>query len=475
MPVADCAVCNVAAGYRSTGSYKCGHCNGAGAAASAMGLVLACLGAAAAVAYVLPGRGAGGHRHAIPSWPSMQRLATRACNVHFKFNSNSLRIPIVVVQLIAGLVSITGLQLAPSFEAFIHLLAVLPDLSFTFGCIFDASFYQRLLFMTLAPLVPVIFLGCSWLWSQRRMKQILETAGSASALAVHAEVLQRHWTLFLAWTFFIYGTVSSTVFQTFACDEIEEWSSRPYNWYLRADYSITCYDRHYWFYFAYAAVMVLVYPIGIPALYAYVLRRKGRADQRQHCDIPDAAADTGNTSESNFLMASSFLWDQYTDDANWWELVECARRVLFTGFLVFVMPGTAGQAAVSMLLAFVAAVSFLAVQPYRQRTMHYQYFLGVVIVFLSSVNALLLKVEVSSDDGQSQVVIGALLIALSVVLVCAAVASSFYGASSYSSTDSGIALQTVLDEDQDPRQTWSAIAASHTLRVRAPLDKGVET
>ncbi|KAG5179899.1 hypothetical protein JKP88DRAFT_256234, partial [Tribonema minus] len=29
---------------------------------------------------------------------SAMRLATRACNVHFKFNSNSLRIPIVVVQ-----------------------------------------------------------------------------------------------------------------------------------------------------------------------------------------------------------------------------------------------------------------------------------------------------------------------------------------------------------------------------------------
>ncbi|KAG5179891.1 hypothetical protein JKP88DRAFT_196193 [Tribonema minus] len=307
------------------------------------------------------------------------------------------------------------------------------------------------------------------------MNWLQKTTGRAPALAAHAEALRRHRTLFLAWTFFIYGTASSTVFQSFACDKIEEWSSHPYNWYLRVDYSITCYDRRYWFYFTYAALMVLVYSIGIPTLYAYVLHCKRRADQRHHDDIPDAAADTGNTSESNFLMASSFLWDHYTDEAYWWELLECTRRVLFTGFLVFVMPGAAGQAAVSVLLAFVAAASFLAVQPYRQRGMHYQYFLGALIVFFSSFNALLLKVDVSSDDGgQSQVVIGALLIALSIVLIGAAVVSSFYGASTYSSTDSAIALQTVLDEDQDPCQTWSATAVSHhTLSNCAPLDKAI--
>ncbi|KAG5179887.1 hypothetical protein JKP88DRAFT_326037, partial [Tribonema minus] len=281
------------------------------------------------------------------------------------------------------------------------------------------SFYERLLFMTLMPLVPVIFLGCSWLWSMRRVHRLQETADRAPALAAHAKSLRRHWTLFLAWTFFIYGTVSSTVFQTFACDKIEEWSSRPYNWYLRADYSITCYDQLYWCNFAYAAVMVLVYPIGIPALYAYVLHRKRCADQleRHNSDMSARGANTGSNGESSFIVASSFLWDQYTDEAYWWELVECARRVLFTGFLVFIMPGTAGQAAVSVLLTFVAVVSFLAVQPYRQRARHYQYFLGALIVFLSSFNALLLKVDASSDNGQSQVIIGALLIVLSVVLI----------------------------------------------------------
>jgi hypothetical protein len=46
--------------------------------------------------------------------------------------------------------------------------------------------------------------------------------------------------------------------------------------YLRADYSVECYTPQHKLYTAYAAVMTAVYPIGIPLLYAVVLRKERR-------------------------------------------------------------------------------------------------------------------------------------------------------------------------------------------------------
>eukprot|EP00611_Tribonema_gayanum_P029902 TRINITY_DN814_c0_g2_i2.p1 TRINITY_DN814_c0_g2~~TRINITY_DN814_c0_g2_i2.p1 ORF type:complete len:332 (+),score=50.22 TRINITY_DN814_c0_g2_i2:1085-2080(+) len=324
--------------------------------------------------------------------------------------------------------------------------------------------------MTLAPLVPILFLSLSWTWTSWtfRHQRLQASSCRPAVLAAHAEASRRHWVVFFAWTFFIYGTVSSVLFQSFACEQIQEWSSRPYSSYLRADYSIVCYDRRYWSYAAYAAVMVLVYPLGIPILYSYVIRRKRRVDleRKRHSDT-SVAPELDGIAKSGFLTASSFVWDQYTDKADWWEIAECARRLLFTGFLVFILPGTGGQAAVSMLLAFASVVTVLMVQPHRQRSMHYQYFLGALIVFFSSVNALLLKVDVSADDAQSQVVIGILLITLSVVLIGAVVVSSLYGAAI--ELNARASLRNVSEAGEYARRSSSSTAVHQTQPNRAPL------
>ncbi|KAG5183581.1 hypothetical protein JKP88DRAFT_263029 [Tribonema minus] len=282
----DCAVCNATAGYVSMGSYQCGQCTGAAEAASTIALILAGLVAAAAVAYLLPAHG--GHalhdHHATSSWRSAQLRVKRSCG-KFKFNSNFLRVPIVVAQ-------------------------------------------------------------------------------------------------------------------------IQEWSSRQYSWYLRADYSIVCYDKRYWSYAAYAAVMVLVYPVGIPILYAYVIRRKRcvNLERKRHSDNDTSTAPVLNgIGKSSFLIASSFVWDQYTDEA------DC-------------------------------------------------------------VNALLLKVDVSADNAQSQVVIGILLITLSVVLIGAVVVSSLYGVAV--ELNARTSLRNVSEAGERARRSRSSTTVHQTLLVlpnRAPL------
>ncbi|KAG5188745.1 hypothetical protein JKP88DRAFT_177684 [Tribonema minus] len=325
-------------------------------------------------------------------------------------------------QLVAGFLEVTGLQLAPTFENFIHKLAILPNLSFAWGCVYNATFYEKLLAMTLGPLVAVALLGCSWLWAVAREHRLRRVAGADAARAARLKALRKHWTAFLALTFLVYGTVSSIIFQTFACDYMQELDT----YYLRADYSIQCYNNsEYWRYFAYAMTMFVVYPLGVPALYALLLCFKRRQHQARQGAVAAAPSVQGLEPHWDLVHASSFLWAQYKPKAEWWEMVECARRVVLTGVLVFILPGSAGQAAVSVLFAFLLTLIFMAVRPHREHAMQRQYLLGAVIVYFASMNALLIKSQVSG--AQSQLVVGIVMIIISTALIVAAVAQTLYG------------------------------------------------
>ena len=82
----------------------------------------------------------------------------------------------------------------------------------------------------------------------------------------------------LTMCFIIFPSTSLTVFKTFACDTDFDNGDG----FLRSDYGLQCmkdgdYQPHYAFYMAYAGLMVLVYPLGIPFMY-FVLVHVSRHD-----------------------------------------------------------------------------------------------------------------------------------------------------------------------------------------------------
>ncbi|KAG5180524.1 hypothetical protein JKP88DRAFT_256187, partial [Tribonema minus] len=240
-----CAVCDIAAGYapQAGASYTCQQCTTANKAAAYTGIGVVVLVVGVTAVYLLPFWDINEQPGALAVWGSKRSMLTCCSSCHVRFNGNYLRIPIIVIQLVAGFLEVTGLQLAPTFENFIHKLAILPNLSFAWGCVYNATFYEKLLAMTLGPLVAVALLGCSWLWAVAREHRLRRVAGADAARAARLKALRKHWTAFLALTFLVYGTVSSIIFQTFACDYMQELDT----YYLRADYSIQCYNNsEYW-------------------------------------------------------------------------------------------------------------------------------------------------------------------------------------------------------------------------------------
>jgi hypothetical protein len=187
---------------------------------------------------------------------------------------------------------------------------------------------------------------------------------------------------------------------------------------------------------------VLVYPIGIPVLYAVRLARVRSLLKPQHNAqlpleaVPLATAvayadDDDNNSELSdteaavptaapvpiaavggrtvhnvprndprpgtpqqlVLQETRFLWQAYKPSMYYWEVMECVRRLLLTGFVVFIFPGTAAQAAVACMLAVLSMVVEAKFNPLLESTDAMLYMTGCIIIFLSMFMSLLIRGE----------------------------------------------------------------------------------
>ncbi|CAN0042036.1 unnamed protein product, partial [Laminaria digitata] len=132
--------------------------------------------------------------------------------------------------------------------------------------------------------------------------------------------------------------------------------------------------------------MILLYTVGIPALYTSLLFRD-RA----------VLKDEVGREESNRIQSFSDLWTLYKPSVFYYEVVECGRRVLLTGAVVFIYPNTSAQIAVTLMIAFVFAMASEGLAPFASRWDTWISRMGHVVVYVSMYVALLLKVDVSNE------------------------------------------------------------------------------
>ncbi|CAM9133068.1 unnamed protein product, partial [Laminaria digitata] len=255
----------------------------------------------------------------------------------------------------------------------------------SYACILTTSFYDRLIVATIGP---VAGLG---------------------TLAVTAErtILRKHISVVLFVAFFIYSSVSFTIFQTFVCDKLDDGVT-----YLRADYSLTCTTAEHSAYQVYASIMVLVYPVGIPAFFSWWLFRNQYDLQK-----PDRES-------MAHLAAWGGLWAAYKPSRFFFEVVECARRIALTGVAVFILPDSAAQIAIVLLLA--VAFSFISESsaPFKDPIDTGLYRWGNGVVLASMYVALLLKFDVHDEDDQALPAFVGVLIAANVFMVITVIVQS---------------------------------------------------
>lgn len=302
------------------------------------------------------------------------------------------------------------------------------------GCVFDVNFHDRLVISTITPIAVIVFLGATYGLAVRVHRR------SDEALEV---IWQKHLSVVLLVTFLVYSAVSTVVFQTFSCDSLDDGKT-----YLRADYEIDCDSPEHGFFKIYAGVMIAVYPLGIPAFYTFLLVRN-RALLKDELRREEASA----------TKPTSNLWKPYKPSLFYYEVIECARRVMLTGLVVFIYPNTAAQIALTLVMAFIFAIVSEVLRPYLSRWDAWLNRIAQVTVFLSMYLALLLKVDVSGEGADSQRMFEIVLIAAHVLMIFVVV------------VEAGVlahALRTQVKRQEEPQPVRSSSVTS-ILEIDEPL------
>jgi preprotein translocase subunit YajC len=155
----------------------------------------------------------------------------------------------------------------------------------------------------------------------------------------------------IAVAFLVVPSVTTTIFQIFPCDDLDDETS-----FLHADYSVDCDTTSHMSWVAYGALMLFVYPIGVLSLFTYLLvKNRKKLNQPDEERIKDQG-----------LKRIIFLWEPYKPKYWWFEVFETARRLTMTGVLSAISPGSVVQLASGALITFAGTVVYALALPFTE-------------------------------------------------------------------------------------------------------------
>ncbi|CAM9648873.1 unnamed protein product [Ectocarpus sp. 12 AP-2014] len=403
----------------------------------------------------------------------------RVANLLAALPLSKLKIVIVVWQITSAFADITKAPFPPIYEKFLSIISIF---SFDLGWILSATclttgidFYDKLLIVTIGPLVPLCFLGITFFvgsrpakeanmspnatagggaasggraWgveegrvqgaSSRSMASVMPIGGATAQAPSVRSLLRaksgqqknpeqerlwglfaRHTTVVLIVLYLVYTQISTVVFQAFSCEDLPEIGKS----YLRADFRIECDTQRHTLYKAYAGVMVCIYPLGIPAVFLYFLvRQRSRINPptdealKQRRGGRHVAEQKMSVREKDQSIApTSFLWSAYFPKCYYYEVLECIRRLLLTGILVFLVPDTPGQVAFSCIFAIVSLMVFELLRPHVNHLDRQLYRTGCLVILVTNFLALVIKSGAADQDSSGSAAYSVALVVVNIM------------------------------------------------------------
>jgi len=161
--------------------------------------------------------------------------------------------------------------------------------------------------------------------------------------------------LFISFIFVV--SISEDVFLTWSCEtfEVDSMISPPTERrFLRQDFSIECDTAEHAQAKAVAYGMMVIWPIGVPILYASLLYA---------CRIP-----LTNQKTTNLGKATSFLHKEYNISFFWWELAFLVFRLTIGGYLLLIPDSVPFLRLIAALLvALMFMVLLMLTRPYKKQ------------------------------------------------------------------------------------------------------------
>ena len=304
-----------------------------------------------------------------------------------------------VRMICAQFASVANVTYPGAYQTFLSVLNLINlDLGFVIssGCLWSGiDFHDRLLAATVWPFVVLALLAMTYLTA------LHTNAANWDTRCEH--IRNKHLSVVLLLLFLVYSSVSSTVFRTFACDALDDGVE-----YLRADYRIVCTDPKHRALQVYAAIMIGVYPVGIPLLFVVLL-------YRHRSVLSEAGADKAAA------RSIDSLWAPYRSGCYYYEVIECGRRIMLTGVVVFIYPNDTAQIAITIIMSFSFFVVSEVLSPYESKSDTWLSRSGHVIIFFTMFDVLLLRVDVSRESSQSQRILAGVFVAGHAAMILAVV------------------------------------------------------
>jgi hypothetical protein len=298
-----------------------------------------------------------------------------------------LRILIGLIQMLRGVNVAFDI---PYPEAYLHILRLISAIelnlpaSLPLGCVFEVQYYHKLVIMTAVPLAVLLVLAI--------LIRIFDHGGwtaDGAPKSRFAWVGAASNTVLAALLFLLYPSISTSLFSYFICDTLDG-EGEDGTRLLRVDYSIMCGSPEYNAFMPYTLLMILVFPIGTPLLYySFMLQQRGRlsriarSETRAHAkrelivtsrasacadDPSDASlsllAERAEELRSELKGVLRKVTDGYKMSCYWFELFECARKILLVGLPVFLPPGSPGQLLCGLIVSFATVCMYATFEPY---------------------------------------------------------------------------------------------------------------
>lgn len=293
-------------------------------------------------------------------------------------------------------------------------------------------------------------------------KMLVETSANHWKSRIRIKIQYRQYCnkcyrLFFWLLLLCYVSVSNRILRLYHCEEIGS------KWFLTSDYSIECYDSRYVFYAALGGPLILLYVIGIPALFAYLLydARKQNVDERVEFVTTGTAADRklslraakeyALTHDLNWrdprtpeeevaairlLMMRrnmqlhktidrlGFIYVNFREEVWWYEIWDFTRKLVCTAVIALVRPTSIGQVIVGMFVLLFYSYMLLYLKPYRVRSDAALANACLIVLFLVLFCGFLIKLDVAwitetGDDTETERQLLAWLVIIAIVAVIA--------------------------------------------------------
>ncbi|GMH61642.1 hypothetical protein TrST_g9108 [Triparma strigata] len=203
------------------------------------------------------------------------------------------------------------------------------------------------------------------------------------AISEHRQGL---FTIAIAVTYLTLPTVTTMIFSLFPCDDLDDGQS-----YLRSDYSISCDGEERTGWVVFGLLMILVFPIGVTSAY-WMLLWADREKIRRPIEVRE---------QDEELMTKAFLFEPYKPEYWYFEVVETARRLMMTGVLSTIKPGSFVQLSSGLLMSIGYVVFISNIHPYvevRDNTIAVLTGCQLVLVFMT---ASFMKYQTKLEEGEA--------------------------------------------------------------------------